>query len=109
MIFRSAFWLCIGFMLVAPHGTDFGAIASQTRDQAIAAGSEAAQQLITAQILANQTVTRAVATAVVDQIVTSSASSKPTSSSRPRSADLPMQVSPATPVVFPHPRPVVLG
>ena len=107
MIFRSAFWLCIGFVLVAPHGTDFGAIASQTRDQAIAAGSEAAQQLITTQILADQTVTRAVATAVVDQLVTSS---KPTtsSSSRSHSADLPMQVSPAVPFVFPHPRPAAM-
>jgi len=102
--------------VVAPHGTDFGAIASQTRDQAIAAGSDAAQQFVTTQILADQTVTRAVASAVVDGLTTPRkaspsklTASKVSSSSKSPSADLPMQVSPATPFVFPRPRPASMG
>jgi hypothetical protein len=106
MIFRSAFWLAVGFLLVAPHGTDFGAIATDARNQAIAAGTEAAQQLITTQILAEPTITQAVATAVVAKLVTSSQTSSPNS----HNADLhPMQGSPARPFVFPFPRPAALG
>ena len=46
MIIRSAFWLCVGFALVAPHGTDFGAAAAQVRDQAITAGTQAVAQIV---------------------------------------------------------------
>lgn len=49
-LLRSAFWLTIGFMLVAPHGTDFGAAASQLRDKAVGAGVEAGSQLIASQL-----------------------------------------------------------
>jgi hypothetical protein len=100
MIFRSAFWLTVGFLMVAPHGTDFGAIASHTRDQVVSAGTDAAEQLIVSQILADQTLTKSVARSVVTRLVSSSTSP---------SADLPMQDSTAATFVFPRPRPAAMG
>ena len=50
---RSAFWLTVGFLLVAPHGTDFGATATVLKDQAVEAGIAAGQQLIVSQITAS--------------------------------------------------------
>jgi hypothetical protein len=52
-VLRSAFWLTLGFVLVAPHGTDFGAGATALKDQAVEAGLEAGQQLIVSQISNN--------------------------------------------------------
>jgi hypothetical protein len=52
-VLRSAFWLTLGFLLVAPHGTDFGAGATALKDQAVEAGIEAGQQLIVSQITNN--------------------------------------------------------
>lgn len=49
-VLRSAFWLTIGFLLVAPHGTDFGAAATTLKDQAVEAGLQAGEQLIISQI-----------------------------------------------------------
>ena len=49
-VFRAAFWLTVGFLLVAPHGTDFGAAATTLKDQAVEAGIEASQDLIVKQI-----------------------------------------------------------
>jgi hypothetical protein len=51
-ILRSAFWLTIGFLLVAPHGTDFGAAATTLKDQAVEASLRAGEQLIVDQITA---------------------------------------------------------
>ena len=51
-VLRSAFWLIVGFLLVAPHGTDFGASATALKDRAVEAGIEAGQQLIVSQITA---------------------------------------------------------
>jgi hypothetical protein len=93
-VLRSAFWLAVGFVLVAPHGTDFGAAATAVKDQAIAAGVQAGSQLIASQIL-----TSAVAPRIVASI---------TKSSNP-SVDLPMQDSPTAPFVFPRPRPAAMG
>ena len=52
-VLRSAFWLTLGFLLVAPHGTDFGAGATALKDQAVEASLEAGQQLIVSQISNN--------------------------------------------------------
>jgi hypothetical protein len=52
-VLRSAFWLTLGFLLVAPHGTDFGAGATALKDQAVEAGIEAGQQLIVSQMSNN--------------------------------------------------------
>lgn len=49
-VLRSAFWLTIGFFLVAPHGTDFGAAATSLKDQAVEASLKAGEQLIVDQI-----------------------------------------------------------
>jgi hypothetical protein len=49
-VFRAAFWLTVGFLLVAPHGTDFGATATALKDQAVETGVKAGQELIVKQI-----------------------------------------------------------
>jgi len=88
-VIRSAFWLAVGFALVAPHGTDFGAAASQAKDQAVAAGTQAAEQLIVGQVL-------------------NSAFSKPaTVSTGPAAA--PVQVSATASYVVPRMRPAALS
>jgi hypothetical protein len=51
-VLRSAFWLIVGFLLVAPHGTDFGAGATALKEQAVEAGIAAGEQLIVSQITA---------------------------------------------------------
>jgi len=91
-IVRSAFWLAVGFALVAPHGTNFGAAAEAVKDQAISAGMQAGAQIVTSQILQN---------AALPKLIASSKTSTP-------SVDLPMQDSP-TPFVFPRPRPAAMG
>ena len=90
-LFRSAFWLIVGFILVAPHGTDFGATATTLKDQAMTAGIEAGQQIIASQITnANR---------LPDLLLSAS----------PPSVDIPMQVSPTAPFVLPRPRPAAMG
>jgi hypothetical protein len=49
-VFRAAFWLTVGFLLVAPHGTDLGATATALKDQAVEAGVRAGRELIVSQI-----------------------------------------------------------
>jgi hypothetical protein len=90
-VLRSAFWLVIGFLLVAPHGTDFGATATALKDQAINAGVKAGEQLIVSQIVSSSR--------LPDLLLSSSTST----------ADLPMQEWPAELAVFPRPRPASLG
>jgi hypothetical protein len=94
MILRSAFWLTVGFMVMAPHGTDFAAIASNAKDQAIGAGTQAAEQIIVSQVLTNTSVAKA----MVRKLSTPSPS-----------ADLPMQDLPAPSFVFPRSRPATMG
>ena len=90
-VLRSAFWLTIGFLLVAPHGTDFGAGAAALRDQAVSAGIEAGERLIVGQIMDSSR--------LPDLFLSLPAVS----------ADLPMQVSPTDLAVFPRPRPAAMG
>jgi hypothetical protein len=92
-VMRSAFWLAVGFALVAPHGTNFGAAAEAVKDQAISAGIQAGTQIVASQILQNPALPR---------LVASSKLSTP-------SVDLPMQDSPTKPFVFPRPRPAAMG
>jgi hypothetical protein len=94
MILRSAFWLAVGFAVVAPHGTDFGAAASAARSQAISAGLQVGEQLIATQILLGL-----------------SASTAALSGSKPStpSVDSPMQDLPTASFVFPRPRPAAMG
>jgi hypothetical protein len=49
-VFRAAFWLTVGFLLVAPHGTDFGAAATTLKDQAVETGIKSGQDVIVSQI-----------------------------------------------------------
>ena len=89
-LIRSAFWLTIGFILVAPHGTDLGAAASAVKDQAITAG----RQMVMSQLIA---------TAAPEVL-----EAPPTVSNTP-SIDLPMQDSPKSSIPFPRPRPDWMG
>jgi hypothetical protein len=94
-ILRSAFWLAIGFALVAPHGTNLSAAAGNIGQQAVAAGVQIGQQLIVSQLTGS---------------LTSAPQAKPSidQSSAP-SVGLPMQDSPTPPFVFPRPRPAAMG
>lgn len=93
MILRSAFWLCVGFALVAPHGTNLAATASQVRDQALSAGTNAMTEIVASQIL-TEPVARAAAK---------------TLSSFPSVASTMQDSSTAAAVVFPRPRPAAMG
>lgn len=93
MIIRSAFWLCVGFALVSPHGVDFGAAAAQVRDQAIQTGTQAVAQIVVDQAL-NERTAKAVATKLL--------------SPNP-AVVLPMQDSSTPAFVFPRTRPAAMG
>ena len=93
-LLRSAFWLTIGFLVMAPHGTDFGAMATSIKDQAISTAASAGEELITGQLLSR----KYASTALIDVTV-------PT----PSTIDLPMQDSPMTPAVLPRYRPAAMG
>lgn len=92
-VLRSAFWLSVGFVLVAPHGTDFGATATALKDQAVTAAAHAGEEIVAAQLLGK----RYSSTALID-VFTSTPS-----------VDLPVQVSPTAPAVFPRARPAAMG
>jgi hypothetical protein len=90
LLLRSAFWLTIGFLIVAPHGVDLGATAGAMKDRAVEAGSK----FVVSQVLANSG---------------AAALLSPSAVSTSLSAALPMQDSPAATIVFPRPRPSSLG
>lgn len=91
-ILRSAFWLTIGFLLVAPHGTDFGATATTLKDQAVEASLRAGEQLIVDQITAPGR--------LPDLLVSVATASAELSVRDPLSAAM---------TVFPRPRPAALS
>ncbi|MEO6396402.1 MAG: hypothetical protein ABIO40_10885 [Devosia sp.] len=91
---KSAFWLTLAFVLMAPHGVDFGATVSAFKDQALSAGLKAGQDIIVSQILASGPAGKA-------------GLSDPTS--LPPSIDLPMQDSSSGSVSLPRPRPDWMG
>lgn len=96
-ILRSAFWLTIAFVVMAPKTVDLGAAAGEFSSRTMAAG----QQLIVSQILTDDCASvqciggKALAAAV---LTTSSPSVGAT-----------MQDSPITPVPIPRPRPDWMG
>ena len=95
-IVRSAFWLGVAFVVMAPKGTDFGAAATDLSQQAMAAG----QQVIVSQILENDcnTIECLGGKAVVATVLTKVPSIDPS-----------MQDSSNSPVPFPRPRPDRMG
>ena len=48
-VFRAAFWLTVGFLLVAPHDTDLGTTMTTLTGQAVEAGVRASGDLIVSQ------------------------------------------------------------
>src|SRR3569833_1785744 len=99
-VLRSAFRLVVGFLVVAPHGTAFGAAASQVKDQAITAGTQAAEQIIVSQVFGNDPVAGAVV-ARLSSTVQSAATS--------HSVALTMQGSSTRTFGDPKPRPAAMG
>jgi hypothetical protein len=95
-IVRSAFWLGVAFLVMAPKGTDFGAAATDLSQQAMAAG----QQVIVSQILENDctTIECLGGKAVIATVLTKVPSIDPS-----------MQDSSNSPVPFPRPRPDRMG
>jgi hypothetical protein len=95
-IVRSAFWLGLAFVLMAPKGTDFGAAATDLSQQAMAAG----QQLIVSQIANTtcDTIECLGGKAVIATVLTEVPSVDPS-----------MQDSSNSPVPFPRPRPDWMG
>ncbi|HWA19985.1 MAG TPA: hypothetical protein VG757_13405 [Devosia sp.] len=91
---RSAFWLSLAFVLVAPHGVDLGAVVSAAKDQALAAGMQAGRDLAVSQI--------AGAAEGLPGLTIEAITNTP-------SIDLPMQDSPKSAVPFPRPRPHWMG
>lgn len=94
-LLRSAFWLTVAFIVIAPKDVDLRQKAEDMSAQAVSAG----QQLIVSQILASEcsTIECAGGKAVL-AVVTS----------RQPSVETPMQDS-ITPVPFPRPRPDWMG
>jgi hypothetical protein len=95
-IVRSAFWLGLAFVLMAPNGTDFGAAATNLSQQAMAAG----QQLVVSQIANTNcdTIECLGGKAVIATVLTEVPSVDPS-----------MQDSSNSPVPFPRPRPDWMG
>lgn len=93
MILRSAFWLCVGFALVAPHGTDLAATATQVRDQAVITAADAVSGIIVSQVF-----TEPVGKAVVKRL-----------HAFPSVASTMQDSSTAAAPVFPRPRPAAMG
>ena len=95
-LLRSAFWLTVAFILIAPKDVDLGQKAQDVSAQAVSAG----QQLIVSQILSSDCSTiecvggKAVMAAVVSKLP---------------SIETPMQDNSSTPVPFPRPRPDWMG
>lgn len=95
-LLRSAFWLTVAFIVIAPKDVDLGQKAQDISAQAVSAG----QQLIVSQILASDCSSiecvggKAVMAAVVSKLP---------------SVETPMQNTSITPVPFPRPRPDWMG
>lgn len=95
-ILRSAFWLTVAFIAMAPKSVDLGAAAGDFSSQAMAAG----QQLIVSQMLAGDCASvRCVGGKALAAVALTSSPS----------LGAPMQDSSADPVPFPRPRPDWMG
>lgn len=93
-LLKSAFWLTIGFILVAPHGVDLGAAANAASAKAVDAG----QRFIVSQIL--ETNCTSCAGSQVNLAVAHESTP---------SVDPTMQDSSSGPIPFPRPRPDWMG
>lgn len=95
-LLRSAFWLTVAFVVIAPKDVDLGRKAQDMSAQAVAAG----QQMIVSQILASEcsNLECAAGKAVLAAVTT-----------RLPSVETPMQDHSSTPVPFPRPRPDWMG
>lgn len=96
-LLRSAFWLTVMFLIVAPKDQDLGKSVAAASQDALAAG----QKAIVAQILASDCSSLECAGGKVALTVLSS--------NKLPSIDMPMQDASNTPVPLPRPRPDRMG
>lgn len=96
-LLRSAFWLTVAFIVVAPKGTDFGAAAQNASNDAFAAG----QQMIAEQIARTECTSLECAGG---KLVLTTLVGKPSPS-----IDTPMQDLSTQLVPVPRPRPDWMG
>ena len=101
-LLRSAFWLTVMFVIVAPKDVDLGKTAGEYSRQALEAG----QKAIVGQILAND-----VLASDCDTIECAGGKAVLTvlAGNKLPSVDLTMQDSSTKPVPFPRPRPARMG
>jgi hypothetical protein len=95
-LLRSAFWLTVAFIMLAPHDVDLRQKAEALSSQAVAAG----QDLIVAQMLSTE------CTSI--ECVGGKAMLAAVTTKHP-SIDRPMQDTSITPVPIPRPRPDWMG
>lgn len=96
-VLRSAFWLTVMFLIIAPKDFDLGKTASEASAQGLKAG----QQAIVSQVLASECSTFECAGGKAALTVLAG--------SKFPSVDMPMQVTSNNPVPFPRPRPDRMG
>ena len=96
-VLRSAFWLTVMFLIIAPKDFDLGKTAGEASAQALKAG----QQAIVSQVLASECSTL--------ECAGTKAALTVLSGNKFPSVDIPMQTTSNTPVPFPRPRPDRMG
>ena len=96
-VLRSAFWLTVMFLIIAPKDFDLGKTASEASTQALKAG----QQVIVSQVLASECTTLECAGGKAALTVLAG--------SKFPSLDTPMQMTSSIPVPLPRPRPDRMG
>lgn len=97
-VLRSAFWLTVMFLIIAPKDFDVGKTASEASAQAL----RASQQAIVSQVLASDCSTLECAGGKAALSVLTAGSKFP-------SLDTPMQMTSSIPVPLPRPRPDRMG
>ena len=96
-LLRSAFWLTVMFLIIAPREIDLGEAAAQLSDQAVAAGREAIVTTVLSGECSSIECTGGKAAIAI------------LAGPQTPSVDKPMQDSSNHPVPFPRPRPDWMG
>ena len=96
-VLRSAFWLGVMFLIVAPKDFDVGKTASEASEQALSVG----RQVVVSQVLAGECDTLECAGGKAALAVLAG--------SKFPSVDKPMQITSNNPVPLPRPRPDRMG
>ncbi len=96
-LLRSAFWLTVMFLIIAPKDFDLGKTAGDASRQALEAG----QKAVISQVLATECTTLECASGKAALTVLAG--------NKIPSVDMPMHTTPSMPVPLPRPRPDRMG